>query len=127
MWPSQIQAGRTLTLACTLSRPAAGTSCVAIVSQSWGGIGERKLRPARRLILQTAPLSSDDFDRASLRGTRSENAIMGWEQARMQERLAAYLQPGERVLAVGFGEMGPGGALCGLLANVLERLSLVTV
>jgi hypothetical protein len=44
----------------------------------------------------------------------------------MQERLADYLQPGERVLAVGFGEVGPGAMLCGLLARALERFSLVT-
>jgi hypothetical protein len=52
---------------------------------------------------------------------------MAWDQAQMQERMAAFLQPGERVLAVGLGEVGPGGALCGLLASVLERFSLVTV
>src|SRR5581483_2955579 len=52
--------------------------------------------------------------------------MKGWEQARMQARLSAYLRPGERVLAVGFGEIGPGGALCGLLAGVLERLALVS-
>lgn len=50
----------------------------------------------------------------------------GLEQALVQQWLAGYLQPDERVLAVGFGEIGPGGALCGLLAGVLERLSLVT-
>jgi hypothetical protein len=45
----------------------------------------------------------------------------------VRELVTPYLQPGEPVLAVGFGEVGPGGLLCGLLAGVLERLSLVSV
>jgi hypothetical protein len=54
------------------------------------------------------------------------SAASAGEGRRLRALVAPHLLPGEAVLAVGFGEVGPGGALCGLLVGLLERLSLVT-